>query len=383
MKIAYFDCFSGISGNMIIGALIDAGLSLNFLKKELKKINISNYHLKVSDVKKGIISAKYFEVVCKDNKIKDVSLKNVLKIIKESKLEEDIKKNAEKIYLKLASAEAKVHKEKIENIHFHEVGAIDTVIDIVGTLVGIKKLGIKEIYSSPLNLGKGQVECSHGILPVPAPATLEILKNIPVYCSNEDMELTTPTGAAIISTISHKFCDISLMRVEKIGYGAGSYNLSIPNVLRILIGEKEENYDEEKIVLLETNIDDMNPEIYEYVIERLLEEGALDVYLTQILMKKTRPAILLSVICEEKEMNRILNVIFSETTTLGVRINNIKRVKLNRKLSELKTEFGRVKIKTTDRGLKLEYEDCKKIAKGRKIPLREVYKKLLVKFSDL
>jgi uncharacterized protein (TIGR00299 family) protein len=374
MKIAYFDCFSGISGNMILGALVDAGVSPSYLKEELKKINISNYSIKVSSVRRGVISAKYFEVCSKKNK-KEISLKNILRIIKESKLEDEIKRDAEKIYLKIAEAEAKIHGEKIENIHFHEIGAIDTIVDIVGTLLGIKKLGIEKIYSSPLNLGKGKIECSHGILPVPAPATLEILKGIPVYSDEIEKELTTPTGAAIISTIASEFSSFPLMKIEKIGYGAGTQNHNFPNVLRIIIGEKEE-YREENLVVLETNIDDMNPEIYEYVIEKLLKEGALDVYLTQILMKKTRPAVLLTVICEKESLEKMIRILFQETTTLGIRINNVRRIKLQREIFDLNTEFGKIKIKISEKGIKPEYEDCKKIAKKKNIPLREIYKKI-------
>lgn len=377
MKTAYFDCFSGISGNMILGALIDAGLSLRYLKEEFKKINISDYHLKVSPVKRGIISAKYFEVCCKKNK-KEISLSSILKIIRESKLEEDVKKISEEIFLKIAEAEAKIHRESLQNIHFHEIGAIDTIVDIVGAVTGLKKLGIKKIYSSALNLGKGNIKCAHGILPVPAPATLEILKGVPVYSTDVDKELTTPTGAAIISTISSKFSSLPLMKIEKIGYGAGNYNSDFPDVLRIIIGEELEKYEEEEIVVIETNIDDMNPEIYEYVMERLFKEGALDVYLTQIIMKKTRPAILLTVLTEEKYLDKMIEIIFSETTTLGVRIKNIRRVKLKRISEVLDTEFGKIKIKKSNKGIKPEYEDCKKIARKKNIPLKEIYKKFFL-----
>ena len=379
MKILYFDCFSGISGDMIIGALIDLGFDFNFLKDELKKLNLKGYEIESKKIIKNGISSTKFNVVEKHNH-EERNLKEINKIIDNSKLDNEIKNLIKKIFNKIAVAEAKVHNKPVNKIHFHEIGAIDTIIDIAGAVIGFKKLGIDRIYCSKLNVGTGFVEFSHGKFPVPAPATVEILKNVPVYNNNVEAELVTPTGAAIITTLAYKFGEIPLVKFEKIGYGAGTKDLEQPNVLRIFLGEMENNGDV-TINVIETNIDNMNPEIYPYVVDRLIENGALDAYLTNIIMKKGRPAIKLTVLCDIENTDKLCNIIFDETTTLGVRIFSAAKKKLDREIKTIKTKYGNVRVKISKLGNEIknimpEYEDCVKIAKSKKIPLKKVYEEV-------
>ena len=377
MKIAYFDSFSGISGDMIIGALIDIGLDFNYLKKELNKLKLKNYRIEAKKIIKNGIDAIKFDVISNRNSHEERNLKEINKIIDNSKLDNKIKNIIKKIFLKIAQAEAKIHNKQIDNIHFHEIGAIDTIIDIAGAVIGFKKLGIEKIYCSQLNVGTGFVHFSHGRFPVPAPAAAEILKGIPVYHNNIKAEIVTPTGAAIITTFAEKFGEMPLIKIEKIGYGAGTKDLEQPNVLRVFLGELEKNQDE-KINIIETNIDNMNPEIYPYVIEKLMENGALDAYLTNIIMKKGRPAIKLTVLCEIKDTDKLCNIIFDETTTLGVRIYPAMKKKLDREIKTIKTKYGDVRVKISKLNNKIknimpEYEDCARIAKSKKIPLKKIY----------
>ncbi|MBS3114340.1 nickel pincer cofactor biosynthesis protein LarC [Candidatus Woesearchaeota archaeon] len=381
MKTAYFDCFSGISGDMIIGALLDLGLDINFLDKELKKLNLKNYEIQSKKIVKNGIAATKFDVSIKhEHNHEERNLKEINEIIKKSKLDNEIKNTIKKIFLKIAIAEAKVHNKPVDKIHFHEIGAIDTIIDIAGAVIGFKKLGIDRIYCSKLNVGTGFVEFSHGKWPVPAPATAEILRNVPIYNNNIEAELVTPTGAAIITALASGFGEMPAMKVEKIGYGAGTKELEQPNVLRVFLGELD-NMKNDTINIIETNIDNMNPEIYPYVIERLMENGALDAYLTNIIMKKGRPAIKLTVLSEMKDTDKLCNVIFDETTTLGVRILTAAKKKLDREIKTIKTKYGNVgvkisKLKNEVKNIMPEYEDCVKIAKNRKIPLKEVYEEV-------
>lgn len=377
MRVAYFDCFSGIAGNMILGALLDAGLSLSQLKKDLSKLNLSGYELKVSEVKKREIGGTYLQVKIKEKKI-ERKLRDILRIIEQSSLEREIKVLSQEIFNKLAAAEGKVHRKDQKDIHFHEVGALDAIIDTVGAVIGIKLLGIEKVYASSLNTGTGFIKCSHGLLPVPAPATLELLKGIPIYSQNISAELVTPTGAAIITTLSSEFGKMPLMRLENIGYGAGKWDLPFPNLLRVSIGEIKEEEEEDKVALIETNIDDLNPLFYDYLFDKLFKVGALDVFLTPILMKKGRPANLLAVIAEEKYIPKIKEIIFSETTTLGIRVSEVRRSKLKRERLTVETKFGKIRVKIGRLKGKIktispEYEDCKRKAKEFNLPLKEVY----------
>jgi len=384
MKIAYFDCFSGISGDMTVGALLDAGLKIETLEKELKKLGLTGYQLEVNKVVKKGISATQFKVKIKEEGVKR-GFKDILDILEKSELDEEIKKETKKIFFNIAQAESKIHRKEIDKIHFHEIGGLDSIIDITSAVIGIKTLRIEEIHSSVLPVGKGFVKCAHGVIPVPAPATLELLKNIPTYGGGIESEMITPTGAAIIGTLAKSFGERPLMKIERIGYGAGEKEFTIPNLLRVSIGEKilkdenlKDGYASDEAVLIETNIDDMNPEFYDYIMEQLFSQGALDVFLTPIQMKKNRPAHMLSIIVYEQNLKEILEVLFSESTTLGVRIREIKRLRLAQQNFIAETKYGKIKVKVgmfkgEIKNIAPEYEDCKKMAKQHQVPLKEVY----------
>ena len=387
MKIAYFDCFSGISGDMTVGALLDAGLKIETLEKELKKLGLSGYQLEVNKVVKKGISATKFKVKIKEEGV-ERRFKDILDILEKSKLDEEVKKETEKIFFNIAQAESKIHRKDIDKIHFHEIGGLDSIIDITSAVIGIKTLGIEEIHSSALPVGKGFVKCAHGVIPVPAPATLELLKNIPTYSGGIESEMITPTGAGIISTLAKSFGGRPLMKIERIGYGAGEKEFTIPNLLRVSIGEKilkdenlKDGYVSDEAVLIETNIDDINPEFYDYIMEKLFSQGALDVFLTPIQMKKNRPAHMLSIIAYEQKIKEILEVLFSESTTLGVRIREIKRLRLAQQNFIAETKYGKIRVKAgifkgEIKNIAPEYEDCKKMAKQHKVPLKEIYEEV-------
>jgi uncharacterized protein (TIGR00299 family) protein len=378
MRIAYFDCFSGVSGDMIMGALVDAGLDLEELELELGKLKVSGYKIKVEKTVRGGISGTKFNVDVAKRVVKR-RLKDIVEIVEQSNLEDDIKRLGKKIFEELAIIEAKIHNKNVEETHLHEVGGLDSIIDVFGSLIGMKKLGIEVAYSSKIHVGTGFVECQHGILPVPAPATLELLKGIPIYSRGIKAELTTPTGAAILKTISGSFGSMPEIKVNRIGYGAGSRELKIPNLLRVYIGEtKDGEYEQDDVILIQTNIDDMNPELFDYVSETIQEKGALDVFMTPIFMKKNRSGIMLSVLTTLDKLDEILSAIFTETTTLGVRIYNLERKKLSREIILVKTRFGNIKMKIGKIGNQIkniapEYESCKEIAVKQGIPLKDVY----------
>ncbi len=387
MRAAYFNCFSGISGDMVLAALVDLGWPVKELERELNKLNLSGYQVEAKKVAKQGITSTQIEIRIKEDK-KERKLKDILSILDKSKLEEEIKERSRAIFIRLANAEAKIHGKNPEEIHFHELGGLDTIIDVVGAVAGMKYLGIEKVYSSPLPLGKGFVKCSHGTLPVPAPATLELLKGVPVYGSNIEAELVTPTGAAIISTLAENFGQMPPMKIENIGYGAGQRDLPIPNLLRVSLGVLKNAYEEDAVSLIQTNIDDMNPEFYEHIADRLFDEGALDVFLTPIQMKKTRPATMLSVITDEEKMERVLELIFDETTTLGVRISKVKRRKLNRESRKVVTKYGKIEVKIGKldgivKNISPSYEECRKIATRLNIPLKKVYQETKQTASDL
>ncbi|MEW6068657.1 MAG: nickel pincer cofactor biosynthesis protein LarC [Nitrospirota bacterium] len=389
LKIAYFDCFSGISGDMCLGALVGAGLSIKRLEKELEGIPIRGYRLTAQRVKRSHFAATKVNVEISQNS-SHRKWKDIEGIIHKSSFSKDIKQKGLKVFERIFKAEAKVHGEIFDKVHLHEVGAIDCIVDVFGTIIGLNILGVKEVYSSPVNLGKGFVETEAGILPVPAPATAEILRKVPVYSNDILFELTTPTGAAIIKELSSGFGDMPAININNIGIGAGAKDFkNWPNVLRLFIGNPPSllfskggkgGFLDEKIIVIEFNIDDMNPQIYEYVMEKLFKTGALDVYLTQVIMKKGRPGIKLTVLCDEKQRENLIRVILLETSTIGLRFYEVSRKVLHREIKEVETEFGKMKMKLSrlDDILKTspEYEDCKKIAKKLNIPLIEIIKKM-------
>ncbi len=378
MKIAYFDCFSGISGDMIIGALIDAGLKVGELKEELLKLDLAGYKITSKRSKrKGIAGTRF--IVQTTEKHEKRNLYEILDLIDNSRLEDKIKRDGKVIFKKLAEAEARIHGTEIEDVHFHEIGAVDSIIDIVGALIGLESMGIERIFASNIRVGRGTLTCSHGTLPVPPPATVELLKGVPVYSTGIEGELVTPTGAAIITTLCHRFGHLPSMVIEKTGYGLGSRNYSIPNVLRVIIGERSDRIDEDAVRVIETNIDDMNPQFYDYIIDKLFEAGARDVFLTPVIMKKNRPGIILTIISPPEKTDELTGIVFRQTTTFGVRISDLKMRKiLSRKIEKVKSRWGDVKVKIgffneSQRYVAPEYEECKRIAKRHGIPIRTIH----------
>jgi uncharacterized protein (TIGR00299 family) protein len=378
MRIAYFDCFSGASGDMILGALIDAGLSPRRLREALKRLGIPTVHLKVSKVLKRGISGTRVSVEGGDGKKSHRNLTEVLRIVRRSRVEREVKEKSEEIFRRIASAEAKIHRIPTEEVHFHELGGLDSVVDIVGSVWGIRELGIEKIYVSKVNVGGGFVKCEHGILPVPAPAALSLMEAKPIYSSGVERELLTPTGAAILSTLGSEFGSMPRIKVERIGYGAGRDDLPHPNLLRLLVGTSESVSRKETVVVIETNIDDMNPQFYDYVMEKLLAMEVLEVFVTPVVMKKNRPGHLLTVICSPEKLPSVAKFLFQETTTLGLRWHEEEREKTDREIRPLQTKYGRIRFKLARWegsvvNFSPEYDDCKKLALEKRVPLKDVF----------
>lgn len=380
MKTAYFDTISGISGDMTLGAFISAGISIDELISELQKLKLKGFELSTHHVTRNGIVAVQIEVVIYEKPHYHRYLKDIETIIDKSDLSLRVKENSKKIFHEVAVAEAKVHNTSIDRVHFHEIGAIDSIVDIVGAAICLEKLDIQVVYSSPVKVGNGgTVNTQHGMLPVPTPATMEILRGYPIILTDVPFELTTPTGAAIVKALSQGVLTAEKIQVSSIGYGAGSREIGqLPNLFRILIGEIEPHYLSDEIVSIETNIDDMNPVIFPYIIEKLLAAGAQDAYLIPIVMKKGRPGILLSVLLERVKIYKILEIIFCETTTLGVRIQPVERKKLERTKKQVNTSFGVISVKVITvegkKQLRAEFEECKRIALDKNMPLVEVYR---------
>lgn len=381
-NIAYFDCFSGIAGDMVLGALIDAGLDIKFLAKELKKLRLKGYEIKKAKVRRGgLIGTKFSVIVKKDSdRHAHRPLGEILKIIDKSPLNHRIKEVSKKIFNNIGEVEAKIHgiSDKKE-LSLHELGDIDSIIDIVGAAIALDKLGIEEIYSSSIHFGRTLINTRHGVLPAPSPAALELLKGAPAKISNIEAELVTPTGAGILKTLTKSFGEMPQMKVSRIGHGAGTHELKeLPNMLRIMIGEKHAAFKKDRIFVIETNIDDMNPQNFEYLFEKLFKEGALDVYTTSIQMKKTRPAFKLTVLSAPSIFDKLCSIIFKETSSIGIRFHEQNRYKLDREIIKVDTGYGKVNIKLS-RGpddiltVSPEYEDCARIARSKKIPLKTIY----------
>jgi pyridinium-3,5-bisthiocarboxylic acid mononucleotide nickel chelatase len=383
MKLAYFDCFSGISGDMTLGALVDAGCPVEYLRSELQSLDVPGWTLSAEKVWKNGMAATYVKVTTEDQQ-KHRSLSTILEIIGKSKIAPQVRDRAAAIFEKLGRAEAYVHDAPLEKVHFHEVGAVDAIVDIVGACIGFDALGIAKFASSPLNVGGGTAKMAHGILPVPAPATARLLQGAPTYSNGVQKELVTPTGAAIIATLCESFGPQPAMTVSSIGYGAGTLDLEHqPNVVRIMIGEVAEKaaaagfgFDEE-ISVVEANLDDMNPQIYGHFQERALTLGALDVYTTPVQMKKNRPGTLLTVLCKPQDTQKLMDLIFAETTTIGARTYSAQRRVLPRKSVSVATIYGEVRMKVASvnghiRQATPEYEDCRKLAVEKNVPLQQV-----------
>jgi len=380
-RIAYLDCFSGISGDMVLGALVDAGADLRQIEAELRKLGLENWSIAAEKVQRGAISATHVRVASQEEH-HHRGLSIILKRIHDAKLAPRAAERAEKIFERLAVAEAKVHNIEVEKVHFHEVGAVDSIIDIVGSAVGFEMLGIDEFACSAFDVGAGQVKTAHGLLLVPAPATAELLRGTPAYSSGIQRELVTPTGAAIATTLATGYAEIPPMTLRTIGYGAGAVDLKEKaNVLRILIGERAESHAGERwdspVTVIETNLDDMSPQIYGYFAERALAAGALDVFSTPVQMKKNRPGQLVTILSEPQNAGRLIDLVFSETTTIGVRTYDVRRKTLDRELISVETPLGAVRMKVsrvngTILNASPEYEDCQRIAAERGVPLKQV-----------
>ena len=433
-RILYFDCFSGISGDMSIGALLDLGIDQQLFLAELSKINLDEYHV---DIKKGLkkgISGTDFTVHLhththhheeeehhhhpadeKDHKhdhhhhhkahdhhhdhhhdhphshsheddhhhhaekphdhAHTRNLSDIYTIIDKSELSEFVKNASKKIFMEVAVAEAKIHAKTIDEVHFHEVGAVDSIVDIIGAAICVELLKVDEIQCSEINLGSGFVQCEHGIFPVPAPATLEILKGVAVYSKHAKKELTTPTGAAILKALCTEFGSAPDFVIEKIGYGLGKRDMDTPNVLRVIIGKKKSS---NTLTMLETNIDNMNPEIYSYLFPKLLENGALDVFTTPIVMKKNRPANILSVLCKAEFAEALESILFLETPTLGIRKYSVERNELERRFEKITTIHGEINLKIATQNRSIlkfspEYDDCNRIALETGIPIIQIF----------
>jgi pyridinium-3,5-bisthiocarboxylic acid mononucleotide nickel chelatase len=467
MKIIYFDCFAGIAGDMILGALIDLGVDIHQLEKELAKLSLPGYHLNTKRVKKQAVQATQFQVLLKDvddelladaefhevdlgSRMHDTesgivddqgldapnslpttdrqlehdtvrksagrqhsrSLAKILDLIEASNLSPETRSLSQAIFTRLGEAEARVHNQPLDHVHLHEVGAVDAIIDIVGAVIGLELLGVDEVYASPLHLGSGFVNTAHGLLPVPAPATAELCTGIPVYTTQAKGELVTPTGAAFISTVTRSFGSMPMMKVKAIGYGAGSREREFPNVLRAFLGEstvkKEDDlsaaslnrlphpeqhntpespggYHISPAVVIEANLDDMLPQFYENLTERLLEADALDVVMTQIQMKKNRPGIQLQVLASPGSIDSLLTIIFNESTTIGVRTYEVQKRMLQRETVSVQTPFGTLRVKIARQGDKVvniapEYEDCRARARESGMPVKEIYNAAIFAF---
>ena len=419
-RILYFDCFSGISGDMTIGALLDLGIDQDLFLAELNKIHLDEFEIEIKrGLKKGISGTDFTVHLTHQEHSHEEhtheheddhnhhehthehhhdhshehehthehhhtekphdhahtrNLSDIYKIIDSSDLSEYVKTASKKIFLIVAEAEAKIHAKTIDDVHFHEVGAVDSIVDIIGAAICVEMLQIDEIQCSEINLGSGFVYCEHGVFPVPAPATLEILKGVPVYSKNAKKELTTPTGAAILKALCSEFGSLPEFVIEKIGYGLGKRDMETPNVLRVIVGKKKSP---STLTMLETNIDNMNPEIYSYLFPKLLDNKALDVFVTPIIMKKNRPANILSVLCNEEMAGQLEEILFTETSTLGIRKYKVEREELQREFKNVTTRYGMITVKYAFKNGKLlkftpEYEDCRLIAEKTNVPLIQV-----------
>ena len=380
MKLCYLDCFSGISGDMLLGALVDAGLSPAALESELRKLNLKDWSLSTERVQRGGLTATKL-----DFKISEThhhrTWKKIRELIRASALAAPVQQRAELIFDRLAEAEAGVHGVAKDEVHFHEVGAMDSILDIVGANVAMEKLGIEKIVVSPLNLGSGSVKTAHGTLPIPAPATAALLKNAPVYSTGVAAELVTPTGAAVVAALAAEYGPLPRMSVSAIGYGAGTRDLTEQaNVLRVFLGEPLEESraaDEPTVSIIEANLDDMSPQVGGYFMEQALAAGALDVFYTPVQMKKNRPGVLLTVICPSERVDALSELVFQQTTTIGLRIYEAQRRVLAREFVAVETPHGSVRMKVARLNGRVlnaapEYDDCQRLAREKSVPLKQV-----------
>jgi len=382
MNIAYIDCFSGISGDMFLGALVDCGLPRKFLKQELAGLSLSPYTIRFTSEQRLHIRGCRVHIKSGTKKQPHRSLAAIKRIISKSHLNPQVKQLSISVFERLAHVESKIHRTKVSEIHFHEVGALDSIIDIVGSAIGIDYFKLDRIYASPLPLGSGFTTSEHGVIPLPAPATLALLKGVPVFGTPLQAELVTPTGAALLTSLTKRYGPMPPMKIARIGYGVGSRILKDrPNTLRIVVGAHSSKQETDQVLVLEAHIDDMIPEMYDYLMERLLKNGALDVSFSPLQMKKNRPGVLLKVICSPEKKDPCTTIIFQESTTSGIRFYRADRIKLIRKTKVITTPYGRLSVKVFNSPgggyfASPEYEQCKKIAQKHGIPLKTVYLEL-------
>ncbi|HEY9284849.1 MAG TPA: nickel pincer cofactor biosynthesis protein LarC [Pyrinomonadaceae bacterium] len=377
MRTLYFDCFAGASGDMILGALVGAGADPAALVEQLERLDVSNFEVRFTTVDRSGISATRAEVKT-DDETQHRHLSTILKIIERSRLGGTVKQRAARIFTRLAEAEARVHGIAVERVHFHEVGAMDAIVDVVGACAGFELLGVERFVSSPLHVGSGSVEMAHGLFPVPPPAVAELLRDAPAYSTYVRGELVTPTGAAIISALAESYGPLPPMRLRATGYGAGSRDYErFPNVLRVMVGEAEGDAQSEKLLVIETNLDDVSPQIVGHVMDRAFARGALDCWFTPAQMKKNRPGVLVSLLCRPRERDALTQLLFDETTTLGVRSYEVERRALAREIVRVETRFGTIGVKVARRDGRVtnvtpEYDDCRAAAASHDAPLRDV-----------
>lgn len=378
MKTLYFDCFAGASGDMILGALVGAGVDPQALAEQLGLLNVTGYEIYFEKVDRSGISARRAHVLTAPEH-SHRHLSDIRKIIDGSGLGDSVKERAMSIFQRLAQAEAKIHAVPIQDIHFHEVGALDAIIDVVGACIGFELLKIDRFVCSELHVGSGMVEMAHGRFPIPPPAVAELLKDAPVYASDIKGELVTPTGAAIISTVCAEFGPLPRMELVSTGYGAGSREYpNFPNVLRLIVGEDESaGFETERLLVVETNIDDMSPQLYGHVMDQALRLGALDCFFTPVQMKKNRPGVLISVLCRLADRDTICRLLLAETTTLGVRYYEVMRRALQRETVSVETVYGPIDVKVARMNGSVvkempEYEQCRRAAEVAKVPLQVV-----------
>ena len=381
MTVLYFDCFSGAAGDMVLGSLIDAGVPLDDVRRALGSLAIEPDVVWTDRVVRAGVSATKFCVKGEDgggHHHPHRHLAGVYKLIDGSALSANGKDRAKALFERLGQAEAAIHGTTMERVHLHEVGALDSIIDIVGSVFALEWLGADEVVSSPLNVGSGTVRAAHGLYPVPAPATMRLLEGVPVYAGEQKAELVTPTGALLVSSYATSYGPVPAMTLKKVGYGAGARDFGdTPNVLRVLLGEADRSASSHAVVVIECEIDDMNPQIFGVLMDRLLAEGALDVFYTSVQMKKNRPGTLLTVIAPPDRRQRLTSLVFAETTSIGVRYREMTRECLDRETVVADTPFGPVRIKVARRGGDVlnaspEFDDCARIAHERGVPVKDV-----------
>lgn len=383
MKALYFDLIAGASGDMILGALIDAGASPDLLQAELAGLKLSEFDLSVRKVTKNGFQATKVDVVV-GKQPPERHLSQILEIIDHSQLPPSIQERSKAIFQRIAAVEAGIHNRSLEEVHLHELGGTDTIVDVTGTLLALDMLDIARVFSSPIPMGRGFIQGAHGQIPLPAPATIQLLRGIPVVGLDVEAELVTPTGAALLAALVEEFGPVPEMALEHIGYGAGTRDLPIPNLLRVLIGtpQKQAENQAQQLVVLESNLDDLNPEIYPYVMETLFQNGALDVALVPIHMKKNRPGVQIQVLVEPSLAERMREILFKETSTLGIKQIPASRYSLVRRSVTVKTIYGEVRVKIAsgadgEKNISPEYEDCQRLARENGIPLKKIYQETL------